>query len=49
LLVLNKIYEIDNFLKTKEVIFLLNKSQNKFKILKVLEEFDNLKIGYDSI
>lgn len=38
-----KVYEQDNFLKTKEVTFLLNKSENKISNLDVLEKFDILK------
>lgn len=38
-----KIYEQENFLKTKEMVFLLNKSKNKESTLKVLENFDLLK------
>ncbi len=38
-----KIYEQENFLKTKEMVFLLNKSKNKESTLKILESFDSLK------
>ena len=40
--------EQDNFLKTKEISFLLYKSTNRLKILEVLEEFNNLKNEFTS-
>jgi len=41
--VVKKVYEIENFTKTKDVLFLSDKTDNKLKILEILEEFDNLK------
>lgn len=40
------VYEQENFLKSKEITFLLNKSENKFKVLDVLSRFDKLKNDY---
>ncbi|RKW21972.1 hypothetical protein D8B46_06255 [Candidatus Gracilibacteria bacterium] len=37
------IYENDNFLRTREVSFLLEKSSNKLKVLDILEKFDYFK------
>jgi hypothetical protein len=47
LTILQKVYEIDNFSNTKEVLFLLDKTKNKAKVLSILEEFDNLKKDFD--
>jgi len=40
---ITRIYEESNFTKTKEVSFLLNKTEDRVMILKVLEKFDALK------
>lgn len=40
--------EQDNFLKTKEISFLLDKSTNRLKILDVLNEFNTLKNEFTS-
>lgn len=47
--ILEKLYEIENFTKTKEVIFLADKSNNKLKVLDILEKFDNIKNDFDKI
>lgn len=47
--ILEKLYEVKNFTKTKEVLFLLDKSENKLKVLSVLEEFDKLKNDFDNV
>ncbi len=47
--ILEKVYEIDNFTKTKEVIFLTDKSTNKLKVLDILEKFDNIKNEFNSV
>lgn len=47
--ILEKLYEVENFNKTKEVIFLLDKSETKLKIISILKEFDNLKNTFDKI
>ncbi len=47
--ILEKLYEVENFTKTKEVLFLLDKSKNKLKVLKILEEFDNIKNEFDNL
>lgn len=47
--ILERLYEIENFTKTKEVIFLADKANNKLKILEILEEFDSLKNDFDKI
>ena len=49
LFVLEKLYEIENFTKTKDIIFLSDKSISKLKVLKILEEFDNLKVSFDRV
>lgn len=40
------VYEQENFLKSKEITFLLNKSENKFRVLDVISRFDKLKNDY---
>jgi len=47
--ILEKLYEIKNFNKIKEVIFLVDKSKNKLKVLSILEDFDNIKNKFDEI
>jgi hypothetical protein len=37
------IYERENFLKSKDVTFLLDKSKNRLQIIEVLEKFEFLK------
>lgn len=39
-------YEQENFLKSKEIIFLLDKSDNKFRVLDILERFDKIKNNF---
>ncbi len=41
--VLPVVYESENFLKSKEIAFLVDKSETKLDIIKVLEDFNNLK------
>lgn len=40
------VYERENFLKSKEISFLLDKSENKFRVLDILEKFDSLKNSF---
>lgn len=47
--IIERLYQVENFDKTKEVKFLLDKSNNKLPILDILSEFDNLKNEYDPI
>ena len=47
--ILEKLYEVENFTKSKEIIFLWDKSSNKLKVLGILEEFDNLKNDFDKL
>jgi hypothetical protein len=44
-----EIYKTENFNKSKEVIFLNDRSKNKLKILSILNKFDNLKYNYDPL
>lgn len=46
---LEDIYKVENFNKTKEVIFLLTKSDNRLKPLEILEKFDDLKTAYQPL
>jgi hypothetical protein len=43
------IYEKENFLKSKDVTFLLDKSENKLQMIEVLERFDSLKKDFLSV
>ena len=45
--ILWKVYEIENFIKSKEVVFILNEWEGKLKPLEILEEFDNLKRNFE--
>jgi hypothetical protein len=47
--ILKRLDEVANFNNTNEVLFLLDKSQNKLKVLNILEKFDNLKNEFDKI
>lgn len=47
--ILEAVYQVENFTKTKEILFLSDKSENKLKVLKILEEFDNIKNWFDKI
>lgn len=43
---ISSIYQKQNFTKTKEVSFLLDKSDNKLDVLGIINEFDRLKNNY---
>ncbi len=43
---ISSIYQKQNFTKTKEVSFLLDKSENKLDVLGIINEFDKLKNNY---
>ncbi len=43
---ITNIYQKENFTKTKEVSFLLDKSENKLDVLDILERFDKIKNDY---
>lgn len=45
---LEEVYKIENFNKSKEVIFLTTQTQNKVPITEILTDFDNLIYEYDS-
>jgi hypothetical protein len=47
--ILERLYEIENFNKTKEVLFLLDKSEKKLRVLDILNEFDNIKNEFDNL
>ncbi|QFR39752.1 hypothetical protein A9Q91_06115 [Candidatus Gracilibacteria bacterium 28_42_T64] len=47
--VLGGLYKVENFTKSKHIIFLENKSNNKLRVLEILEKFDALKNSYDPI
>ncbi|MFK7780254.1 MAG: hypothetical protein QM490_03815 [Candidatus Gracilibacteria bacterium] len=41
--ILERLYEVENFLKSKEVIFLVDNTKNKLSVLSIIEEFDDIK------
>lgn len=43
------VYSLSNFLFSREVLFLLDKTENRLKPLKVLEEFDTLKNTFEPV
>lgn len=45
---LEEVYKIENFNKSKEVIFLTTQTQNKVPVTQILNDFDNLIYEYDS-
>lgn len=45
---LEEAYKVENFNKSKEVIFLTSQSQNKIAVTKILNDFDDLIYNYDS-
>lgn len=45
---LEQIYKTENFLKSKEVIFLESITKNKLRPLVILEAFDKMKYNYDT-
>jgi hypothetical protein len=45
--IVDNLYKIENFTKTKDVIFLKDKSNNKLKVLSILKEFDNLQYEFE--
>lgn len=44
-----EIYKTENFNKSKEIIFLNDRSKNKLKALSILNNFDSLKYNYDPL
>jgi uncharacterized membrane protein len=44
-----KVYDISNFIFSKEVTFLLHRTENKLRSLEILEEFDKLKNEFEPI
>jgi hypothetical protein len=40
---LNLVYERENLFEGKDFNFILDKSQNKFRVLNILEKFEKLK------
>ena len=47
--ILEQLYKLENFLKTKEIIFLSDKTESKLPVLEILEEFDTLKNTFEPI
>jgi hypothetical protein len=44
-----EIYKTENFNKSKEVVFLNDRTKNKLKVLNILNKFDNLRYSYDPL
>lgn len=47
--ILGELYRLENFLKTKEITFLSDKSESKTRALDILESFDDIKNAFDPI
>ena len=47
--VIKKVYEIENFTNTKDVLFLKDKTDNKLKVLELLKEFDDIKNEFSKV
>lgn len=47
--IIESLYKIENFSKTKEIIFLTEKTDLKLPVLKILEDFDNLINEFEPI
>jgi hypothetical protein len=45
---IEQIYKTENFLKSKEVVFLDSITKNKLRPLEILDAFDKMKYNYDS-
>lgn len=43
------LYSFENFTKSKDILFLLDKTNNKLNVLEILEEFDNLKNEFNKL
>jgi hypothetical protein len=43
------VYSISNFIFSKDISFLLDRTENKVRPLKILEEFDKLKNEFEPI
>ena len=43
------LYSFENFSKSKEILFLLDKTNNKLPVLWILEQFDNLKNEFNDL
>lgn len=44
-----EIYKTENFNKSKEVVFLNDRTKNKLKVLNILNKFDSLRYNYDPL
>lgn len=47
--IIKKLYEIENFTKTNNVIFLRDETKWKLNVLKIIEDFDNLKNNFSKV
>ena len=46
---LDTVYQVENFHKTRSVVFLSEKTQNKLPLNTILSAFDNLKLEFDTV
>jgi len=49
LILLPEVYKSENFLNSKEVIFLIDKGETRLRPLKILSLFDDLKNEFEAI
>ena len=47
--ILEQLYKLEHFIKTKEITFLSDRTESKLQALKILEEFDTLKNAFEPI
>lgn len=47
--IISDVYTIDNFMNSESMIFLINKSENKFDPINILSEFDKLKNEFEPL
>jgi len=47
--IIDSVYKIENFTKSKDVVFLTTKTQNRVLPLRILEKFDDIKRDYEPL
>jgi hypothetical protein len=40
---IQSIYEVDNYMQTKQLLFIKDKSKNRLNVIELLSKFDDLK------
>ena len=47
--ILEELYRVENFVNSKDVLFLRDKTENKLPVLSILENFDDMKNEFNSV